>query len=235
MNTIAASEPLFDRDGWWHPQCRAFASLRSVSQFRLALLQEWLGDSWRGRTVIDLGCGGGLLSVPLARAGARVLGIDLAPRALRSGQREQPNGWLPVVADLTAPPVPAASADVVLLADVREHVRDPAAVVRAAATMLRPGGSLFVNTIARTVRSRWLAIRLAEGLGYIPRGTHRWEQFVDPAEVEQAAQTAGLQKVAAVGESPRLLATLLRGAIVLRKSRSFAVGYAMWFRRGESA
>lgn len=234
MNAIAASEPLFDRDGWWHPQCRAFASLRSVSQFRLALLREWLGENWRGRTVVDLGCGGGLLAVPLARAGARVIGIDVAPRALRSARREQPDGWLPVVADLVTPPIPAASADVALLADVLEHVDDPAAVVRAAATMLRPGGSLFVNTIARTRRSRWLAIRLAEGLGYVPRGTHRWEQFVDPPEVAAAAAAGGLVQVAAVGESPRLLSTLVRGAIVLRKSKSFAVGYAMLFRRGES-
>jgi len=88
VSTAVATEPLFDRDGWWHPSCRAFASLRSVSAFRLALLHEWCGRDWRGRVVVDLGCGGGLLAVPLARAGARVLGVDLAVRALRSARHQ---------------------------------------------------------------------------------------------------------------------------------------------------
>src|SRR5688572_20711461 len=76
------TDMLFDRDGWWDPRCRAFASLRSVSQFRLGLLRRWLGTEWHGRTVVDLGCGGGLLALPLGQAGARVVGVDLARRAL---------------------------------------------------------------------------------------------------------------------------------------------------------
>lgn len=229
MNTLAVEEPLFDRDGWWHPQSKAFASLRSVSTFRLELLQEWVGPDWAGRTVVDLGCGGGLLAIPLVRHGARVVGVDLAQRALRSARRELAAGWLAVVGALEAPPVQPGSADVVLLADVLEHVDDPAAVVARAAALLRPGGRLFVNTIARTTRSKWLAIRLAEGLGYVPRGTHRWEQFVAPAELQAMAASAGLTQLQQVGEAPRLLATVWKGAVVLRRSASLAVGYAMLF------
>lgn len=223
------AEPLFDRDGWWDPRARAFASLRAVSAFRLDLLREWLGDDWRGRTVADLGCGGGLLAVPLARRGARVVGVDVAGAALRAGRREQPSGWLPVVGDLAAPPLRPACCDVALLADVLEHVAAPQLAVAAAAALLRPGGRLFVNTIARTVRSKWLAIRLAEGLGYVPRGTHQHALFVQPAELEAMAAAAGLRPVARIGEAPRLLATVRTGAVQLRRSASLAVGYAMLF------
>lgn len=85
MNGMA--EPLFDRAGWWDPQCRAFGSLRSVSEFRLRLLADWLPGNWTGRVVVDLGCGGGLLGVPLAQRGARVIGVDLARQALAAAAR----------------------------------------------------------------------------------------------------------------------------------------------------
>lgn len=230
--SATAAAPLFDRDGWWQPSCRAFASLRSVSSFRLQLLERWLSGGWRGRAVVDLGCGGGLLAIPLVRAGARVVGVDVAVRALRAARHELAAGWLAAVGDLNTPPIAPASADLVLLADVLEHVDDPARVVREAASLLRPGGRLFVNTIARTRRSSWLAIRIAEGLGYVPRGTHRHERFVAPRELEAMAAANGLARVAVVGETPRLLATLWRRAIVLRPSRSLAVGYAMLFAKG---
>lgn len=225
----AAAEPLFDRAGWWEPRDRAFASLRAVSAFRLELLRAWLGDDWRGRAVVDLGCGGGLLAIPLARLGARVVGVDLARAALRDARGEQATGWLAVAGDLGAPPVADGSVDVALLADVVEHVDAPAAAVARAAALLRPGGRLFVNTIARTLRSRWLAIALAEGLGYVPRGTHQHERFVQPAELVAMAAAAGLREVARCGEAPRLWATVRTGAVQLRPSASMAVGYAMLF------
>jgi 2-polyprenyl-6-hydroxyphenyl methylase/3-demethylubiquinone-9 3-methyltransferase len=117
----------------------------------------------------------------------------------------------------------------VLLADVVEHVDAPAHAVAGAARLLRPGGRLFVNTIARTRRSRWLAIALAEGLGYVPRGTHQHERFVQPAELGAMAAAAGLREVARCGEAPRLWATVRTGAVQLRASASMAVGYAMLF------
>jgi len=217
---------LFDRDGWWDPKCRAFASLRSVSAFRLELLRRWWPGSWQGRTVVDLGCGGGLLAVPLAEAGARVVGVDLARRALQEARRRQVPAFLPLVGDLACVPVAPASADLVLLADVLEHVDHPAAAVSEAARLLRPGGLLFVNTIDRTVRSRLFAIVLGEGLGFIPRGTHVWQRFVRPDELEAMAATAGLVRRQRTGEAPRLLRTVSARAVVLRESRTLAVGYA---------
>jgi 2-polyprenyl-6-hydroxyphenyl methylase/3-demethylubiquinone-9 3-methyltransferase len=220
------TEALFDRDGWWDPRCRAFASLRSASVLRLELLGRWLGPQWHGRTVVDLGCGGGLLALPLAKAGARVLGVDLARQALQEARRQDEGEFLPLVGDLASVPVATGCADVVLLADVIEHVSDPAAAVKEAARLLRAGGSLFVNTLHRTLRSRLFAVVLGEGLGFIPRGTHDWHQFVRPDELEHMAAAAGLVRRELTGESPRLLRTVFTGAVVLRESRTLAVGYA---------
>lgn len=232
MSTLraVAAEPQFDRTGWWDPACRAFRSLRSVSTFRLELLHRWLPGSWRRRLVVDLGCGGGLLGVPLAAAGATVVGVDLARTALQAAAQRGQAGFLPVAGDLGAAPIADRSADLVLLADVLEHVADPGAVVAAAARLLRPGGHLFVNTIHRTLQSRLFAITLGEGLGFIPRGTHRWRQFVTPTELDTSAQRAHLRLVRRTGERPLLGATLRQGAVVLRESSSLAVGYAALYR-----
>lgn len=226
-----SAEPLFDRTGWWDADCREFASLRSITTFRLGLLRQWLPEDLVGRRIVDLGCGGGLLAVPLAERGAVVLGIDLAATALRAARARGVAGFRAVVGDLGAVPVAPGTADVVLLADVLEHVPAPERVVEQAADLLKPGGLLFVNTIARTVRSRLFAIALGEGLGYVPRGTHRWADFVTPEELDAAARAAGLALERRTGEAPRLLATLRSGAIQLRETRSLAVGYAALYRR----
>jgi 2-polyprenyl-6-hydroxyphenyl methylase/3-demethylubiquinone-9 3-methyltransferase len=226
-----SAAPLFDRGGWWDPACREFASLRSVTRFRLELLRGWLPRPPAGLDVVDLGCGGGLLSVPLAREGASVVAVDLARQALAAGRAQPAPPWCAVVGDLAAVPVADRSADLVLLADVLEHVASPAAVVREATRLLRPGGHLFVNTIHRTRRSRWLAIVLGEGLGFIPRGTHEWHLFITPEELDAMAVAHGLQRRRRTGEAPRLWATLRQGAVVLRESGSLAVGYAVLYRK----
>jgi len=223
--------PLFDRTGWWDEDCAAFRSLRSVNRFRLRLLQQWVPNGFAGLSIVDLGCGGGLLAAPLAAAGARVVGIDTAPVALAQASARGGENFHGIVGDLTAPPLPDGCADLVLLADVIEHVAAPGAAMATAARLLRPGGSIFVNTISRTLRSRVLAIWAAEGLGYVPRGTHQWDRFVTPAELDALATEQGLARTALVGEAPQLCATLRERAIVLRPSRSTAVGYAALYRR----
>lgn len=223
--------PIFDRRGWGDPECRAFASLRAVNSFRVALLTSWLERAAAGLVVVDLGCGGGLLAAPLAKAGAQVVGVDLARQALAECRVAGGERTLAVAGDLLAPPLADGCADLVLLADVLEHVTDPAAAVRAAARLLRIGGSLFVNTIARTRRSRWLAIALAEGLGFVPRGTHTWSLFVQPDELDRYARAAALQLQQRCGESPRWWASLRSGAIQLRESRDLRIGYAALYRR----
>ena len=232
--SVATADALFDRDGWWDPTCREFESLRRVSAFRLQLIEQWLGASFEGRVVVDLGCGGGLLSVPLAHRGARVLGLDIAPLALRSAQsaagQDAPAGhFQAVVGSMQASPVCDAQAEVVLLADVLEHVDEPAAAVAEAARLLRPGGHLFVNTIDRSIRSRLFAIWLGEGLGFVPKGTHQWRMFIRPAELKAMAQRVGLRQVRLTGEAPKLLATVRHRAVVLRESSSTPVGYAALF------
>lgn len=221
----------FDKGGWWDDNCREFASLRSVTVFRLELLRRWLRSGLVGRTVVDLGCGGGLLAVPLAETGSRVVGVDVARNALQAG-RERANGaWLPVAGDLCRAPLANECADVVLLADVIEHVADPQAAVREAARLLRPRGHLFVNTINRTLRSRLLAITLGEGLGLVPKGTHRWADFVRPAELDAMCGAAGFDLVVRAGESSRPWQSLGARKVVLRESKSLAVGYAALYRR----
>ncbi|MFK7738731.1 MAG: bifunctional 2-polyprenyl-6-hydroxyphenol methylase/3-demethylubiquinol 3-O-methyltransferase UbiG [Planctomycetota bacterium] len=235
---------LFDRGGWWDPDCREFASLRRVSDFRSALLSRWLEDVC-GKTIVDLGCGGGLLGVPLAAAGAHVVGIDIATAALRAGriqshrirdEAEQTIGsYWPAAASMQEVPLRSGCADVVLLADVLEHVAEPARAVAEGARLLRPGGQLFVNTIDRTLRSRVLAIWLAEGLGLVPRKTHEWRKFIRPAELDKMADAAGLRLVRRTGEAPRLAATVRRWSIELRESRSTAVGYGALFEKQNGA
>jgi 2-polyprenyl-6-hydroxyphenyl methylase/3-demethylubiquinone-9 3-methyltransferase len=226
-------DPIFARTGWWDD--RAFASLRSVTAFRLELLSAWLGglpgrgaDGSRA-TVVDLGCGGGLMAVPILRAGANVVGIDLALPALREAHAAAGNGGCFVAADLHACPIASGSADLVLLADVLEHVDDQAGVIAEAARLLRPSGRLFVHTINRTRRARWLAVDTAERLGLIPTGTHDPARFVRPDELAEAGRRAGLRIVCTAGEGIRWWATLRRRAIVLRPSRSLALGYAILF------
>lgn len=229
MTAVATS--LFDRRGWWDETCREFRSLRAVNAFRLELLRRWLPEGVAGATVIDLGCGGGLFAAPLAADGAKVVAVDLGLRALLECRANAGPNLHAIVGDAQNAPLADGCADLVLLADVLEHVAEPAEAVTTAARLLRPGGALFVNTIARTRRSRWLAIGLAEGLGYVPRGTHRWADFVQPSELDAMAAAVGLVHERRVGEQPLLLRTLRTGAIQLRESDSLAVGYAALYRR----
>lgn len=222
---------IYDRHGhgWWDPRDRQFASLRSVNRFRLDWLLGNLGRTVAGLTVADLGCGGGLMSVPIAQRGARVFGFDLSRPSLRSAQQVADGSALFAVGDVDRCPLAPASCDLVLLADVIEHVADWRHTLTRAAELMRPGGQLYVNTLNRTRRARWLAVHLAEGIGLVPRGTHDPELFVKPVELQAAAQALGLRCTRIEGEAPALAATLRSRAICLKKSRSLAVAYAALF------
>jgi 2-polyprenyl-6-hydroxyphenyl methylase/3-demethylubiquinone-9 3-methyltransferase len=222
---------IYDRhgDGWWREDDRTFRSLRAVSRFRLRWLLQRTPQTLAGALVADLGCGGGLLAVPLAAHGARVVGIDLSRNSLAAARAHAGGGALFVCADLTRCPLTDGCVDLALLADVLEHVAQWQAAVAEAARLLRPGGLLYVNTINRTKRARLLAVTLGEGLGLLPRGTHDPDLFVRPADLCAAAEASGLRCVALGGEAPRLLATLLAGEVKLRESRSLAVAYGAMF------
>jgi 2-polyprenyl-6-hydroxyphenyl methylase/3-demethylubiquinone-9 3-methyltransferase len=222
---------IYDRaaEGWWRADDRTFASLRAVAEFRLTWLLENVPLPLAGARVVDLGCGGGLFAVPLAAQGARVLGLDRSQPSLGAARARGAPHARYACADLRWAPLPDAYADLVLLADVVEHVVEWRAAVAEAARVLRQGGVLYVSTINRTLRARWLAVHVAEGLGLVPRGTHDPALFVRPDELCAAAAGVGLRCVGVQGEAPRLCATLRQWVIRLRKSRSAAVTYAALF------
>lgn len=235
MSAIRNDLDLYERNGagWWDPRCRAFRSLRAIKQHHLALLQPLLAEREAPALVVDLGCGGGLLAVPLGGA-TRVVGIDRSGASLtaaaEAARRARASSRF-VRADVLRAPLVAGCADLVLLSDVLEHVADPRAAVREAARLLRGGGLLFVNTINRTAWARFLAVTFAESVGLVPRGTHDPRMFVAPDELVAHARAAELELLHLEGEVPRILATLRSWAVHVRSSRSLRVGYNAVFRR----
>jgi len=227
---------LYERysDEWWDPRSSAFRSLRATKGHHLDFLARTLPASDAARAIVDLGCGGGLLSVPLARRGDRLVGVDLSPGSVVSAQRAADRARLDarfVQGDARRAPVSDACADLVLLSDVLEHVDDPRALFVEAARLVRPGGHLFTNTINSTRRAHLLAVTVAEGLGLVPRGTHDPALFVAPRLLDEAAAACGLERVAIEGEAPRLGRTIRTWTVHLRASRSLAVSYCALFRR----
>lgn len=149
-----------------------------------------------GLSVVDVGCGGGVLSEPLARLGAAVTGLDPAAQNVAVARAHaEAEG---VAVDYRAETIESVVAagrrfDVVLIMEVIEHVPDMEAFVATAAAAVKPGGLLFAATLNRTLRAYALAIVGAEYvLGWLPRGTHDWEKFVTPAELSAALRAGGL-------------------------------------------
>jgi len=150
-----------------------------------------------GRRVVDVGCGGGLLTESLARAGAEVTGIDLAPGMIEVARLHGTESGLAIDYRIaSAEELAQESAGrfaVVTCMEMLEHVPDPGAMVATLARLLSPGGSLFVSTINRNLKSFLLAIVGAEYvLGVIPRGTHEYERLIVPSELARWARAAGL-------------------------------------------
>jgi 2-polyprenyl-6-hydroxyphenyl methylase/3-demethylubiquinone-9 3-methyltransferase len=152
-----------------------------------------------GLSILDVGCGGGLLCEPLARLGALVTGLDPAAANIAVAKRHAAHSGIPVgYRSETVESVVAGGErfDVVLAMEVVEHVTDVPAFVRACGAAVKPGGILVMATLNRTLRAFALAIVGAEYvLGWLPRGTHQWEKFVTPDELGMAVDAAGLSVV----------------------------------------
>lgn len=234
---------IYDRHAasWWRAEDRVFRSLRNIQSLRLCVLRDWLGVQLRGARVVDLGAGGGLLAVPLAEDGARVLACDRSSDSLASAAAEAARRGLPAHAlgcaraDLYHAPCAAGRADLVLLCDVIEHLERPLDALSEAARLLRPGGALFVSTLARTLRARWLGVYLAEGLGYVPRGTHDARLFVSHARLLELGARAGLTGTRAQGERVRAWRTLRSGALEVERGASLELTYSALLVKREAA
>jgi 2-polyprenyl-6-hydroxyphenyl methylase/3-demethylubiquinone-9 3-methyltransferase len=194
---------------WWNPK-GPMASLHQVNPVRLAFVRDAIDAHWpdaaraakplAGKSALDIGCGAGLLCEPLARLGAGVTGVDAAAENVAAAAAHAEGVGLDIrymageVAGLDI-----GTFDLVTCVEVIEHVADKPAFLRDVAARLAPDGLLVMSTPNRTAASRVLLVGAAEAVGYVPKGTHHWEDFVTPDEFEGLLGDAGLTVTARRG------------------------------------
>lgn len=191
---------------WWDPR-GPWATLHRFNPVRLGYIRDRTAahfgrdpgrlDSLAGLRILDIGCGGGVLSEPLARLGAAMVGADPVEENIAAAAHHAEQAGLAIdYRSTTAEALADAGErfDAVLAMEVVEHVADVDLFIEAAAALVKPGGLMFAATLNRTVKSFALAIVGAEYiLRWIPRGTHQWDKFITPDELELALQQAGLR------------------------------------------
>ena len=180
---------------WWDKESE-FRPLHQINPLRLAWIEGM--TSLKGKRILDVGCGGGILADAMARSGADVLGIDLSTKALRVAQlhalEAQTEGveYREVSAEALALEMPGRF-DVVTCMEMLEHVPDPSLVVQACATLVKPGGHVFFSTINRNAKAYLFAIVGAEYiLNLLPRGTHDYAKLIKPSELAGHCRASGL-------------------------------------------
>ncbi len=186
---------------WWDPQ-GDFRPLHEINPLRL----DWIRQHAElgGKTVVDIGCGGGILTESMAAAGANVLGIDMADGPLTVARLHLAESGVAVTYEQTSAEALAAEKagefDVVTCLEMLEHVPDPSLVIRSCAELVRPGGQVFFSTINRNPKSFAFAIVGAEYiLKLLPAGTHEYQKFIRPSELEEWARHAGLELRSSIG------------------------------------
>jgi 2-polyprenyl-6-hydroxyphenyl methylase / 3-demethylubiquinone-9 3-methyltransferase len=204
---------------WWDAH-GPMAALHKFNPVRLAFIRDRAAghfhrdakrlDSLAGLRILDIGCGGGILAEPLARLGAAVVGVDPSESNIAVARRHAAQSELAVDYRTGSAEALAAAGetfDVVLAMEVVEHVTDLNLFINAAAALVKSGGLLFVATLNRTIKSFALAIVGAEYiLRWLPRGTHQWDKFVTPNELEIAIEQSGLHIIGETGVIYNLLA-----------------------------
>jgi len=199
-------------DDWWNPAGK-FRPLHKIGPARLGFIRDRAAAHFelasggakplRGLSILDIGCGGGLICEPLARLGGAVTGIEPAEANIGAAKRHA--GMSGVAIDYRAVSAEDLVAegrqfDLVVCLEVVEHVPDPAAFVAVCANLVRPGGLLILSTINRSAKAYLLAIVGAEYvLRWLPVGTHQWDRFITPAELDGYGRAAGLEALACEG------------------------------------
>jgi 2-polyprenyl-6-hydroxyphenyl methylase/3-demethylubiquinone-9 3-methyltransferase len=186
---------------WWDPNGE-FKTLHQVNPLRLDFIQRYA--DLQGKRLVDVGCGGGILTEGLAKAGADALGVDLSEdlidiadlHGLETGVTAH---YQRISAETLAAEQPA-SFDHVTCMEMLEHVPDPASIIQACATLVKPGGMVFFSTLNRVPKAYLLAIVAAEHvLKMVPKGTHEYKTFIQPAELSQMARNVGLELQGMIG------------------------------------
>jgi len=187
---------------WWDPNGRS-AMLHKLNPVRLKYIRDQIDQHWQwdecsrtpleGKTALDVGCGAGLLTEPLARLGANVTGIDASPEVIAVARDHAAASGLQI--DYRAGDVQELGGrfDLITAMEVIEHVAEPAAFVRALAKRLAANGLLILSTPNATGWSRLMMITIGEGLGRIPKGTHDFDKFITPERMKQLLGEAGLK------------------------------------------
>lgn len=207
MNTPLNADPAeLDKFGevahrWWDPNSE-FRPLHDINPARVAWIDRHA--DLKGKRVIDVGCGGGLLSEGMAACGAEVTGIDLSEKALGVARLHLYESGHTIDYRLIAVEAmaneAAGSFDHVTCLEMLEHVPDPASVVSACAQLVKPGGQVFLSTLNRNAKSYVVAVLGAEYLlGLLPRGTHEYTRFLKPAELARLCRAAGLEVLEITG------------------------------------
>jgi len=197
---------------WWDPQGE-FRPLHELNPLRLG----WIDGlaQLRGKSVLDVGCGGGILTEAMARLGAHVTGIDLSEKPLKVAQLHLLESGLAIQYELVSSEEKAnrspGAFDIVTCMELLEHVPDPSSTIAACAKLVKPGGRVFFSTINRNPKSYLYAVIGAEYLlKLLPRGTHDYARFIRPSELSRWCRDAGLEPVELKGMTYNPLTEMYR-------------------------
>ncbi|MGY6637640.1 MAG: bifunctional 2-polyprenyl-6-hydroxyphenol methylase/3-demethylubiquinol 3-O-methyltransferase UbiG [Erythrobacter sp.] len=194
---------------WWNPK-GPMASLHQVNPVRMAFIRDAIDAHWpdaarsgkplAGKAALDIGCGAGLVCEPLARLGAEVTGVDAAAENIAAASAHAEGVGLDIrymAGEVGA--LDIGTFDLVTCVEVIEHVADKRAFLKDVAARLAPDGLLVMSTPNRTAASRVLLVGAAEAVGYVPKGTHHWSDFVTPEELAELLGEVGLEVTAQRG------------------------------------
>jgi 2-polyprenyl-6-hydroxyphenyl methylase/3-demethylubiquinone-9 3-methyltransferase len=212
---------------WWKARGPLMA-LHDLVPARMAFIKQAVG-SLKGKTVLDIGCGGGLLAEPLTRLGAKVTGLDASAEAIRAAKTHAKTGGLEIGYHTgTIESLPKNMRfDVVLASEILEHVADAGLFVREATKRVKPDGMFIATTLNRTFKSLALGVMLAERVFHLaPQGTHDWKKFIKPSELAAHLRDSGFE---VGGLSGLHYNPLLHEARLA--SHDLAVNYLLWAKR----